>query len=150
MSDCARRWRLPPAVGPFPLSWLNELPGVAHHVTGRALPRINAHSLRPAAAWWLKPRFDGVRMQAGRRVLGVMTRGNQVGVELNTGLRVYDHVLLATGYKLDISKLGILAPDLLQRIVGCRRFADASGRLQVERARACISSAPAPPQASVR
>ena len=81
------------------------------------LPRINAHSLRPAAAWWLKPRFDGVRLQAGRRVLGVMTRGNQVGVELNTGLRVYDHVLLATGYNIDISKLGILAPDLLQRIV---------------------------------
>ena len=108
----------PSAVGPFPLSWLNELPGVAHRVTGRALPRINAYSLRPAAAWWLKPRFDGVRLQAGRRVLGVMTRGNQVGVELNTGLRVYDHVLLATGYNIDISKLGILAPDLLQRIVG--------------------------------
>ncbi len=45
-----------------------------------------------------------------------MTRGNQVGVELDTGLRVYDHVLLATGYDIDISKLRILAPDLLERI----------------------------------
>jgi cation diffusion facilitator CzcD-associated flavoprotein CzcO len=107
----------PSAVGPFPLSWLNELPGVAHRVTGRVLPRINAHSLRPAAAWWLKPRFNGVRLQAGRRILGVMTLGNQVGVELDTGLRVYDHVLLATGYDIDISKLRILAPDLLERIV---------------------------------
>jgi len=107
----------PSAVGPFPLSWLNELPGIEHRVAVSVLSWIGARSLRPAAAWWVRPRFDGVRLQSGRRIVSATTRGNQVGVELDSGLRVYDHVLLATGYKTDISRLRILAPELMREIV---------------------------------
>ena len=34
-------------------------------------------------------------------------------VMLDHGSAVFDHVLLGTGYRIDIAKLGILGPDLL-------------------------------------
>jgi hypothetical protein len=40
-------------------------------------------------------------------------------VELDDGVRSYDHVLLGTGYRIDIAKLGVLSPELLGRIA-CR------------------------------
>ena len=83
---------------------------------------INSRSLRAAAARWLEPRLDGVRVQAGRRIESATTMGNQVGLRLDNGLRVYHHVLLATGYKVDIAKLRMLPPELRRRIAradGC-------------------------------
>jgi hypothetical protein len=57
-----------------------------------------------------------VRIQAGRRIEDVKIQGNQVGLALDSGLRVYDHVLLATGYRTNIGKLRMLPRDLQQRI----------------------------------
>ena len=42
-----------------------------------------------------------------------------MAVEFDDGVRSYDHVLLGTGYRIDIAKLGVLAPELLERIA-CR------------------------------
>jgi thioredoxin reductase len=112
----ARLPRAPSAIGPPPLSLLNELPGVEHRMPDGARSWINSRSLRAAPAGWLEPRLDGVRLQAGRRIVGATTMGNQVGVKLDTGLRVYHHVVLATGYKVDIARLRILPPELRRRI----------------------------------
>jgi pyridine nucleotide-disulfide oxidoreductase len=117
--DRGWRWRLrelmqaPSAVGPFPWSWLNELPGIE-----RLLPRdlrswIAARSLRAAATRWVMPGFEGVRVLAGRTISSVSRQGDGVAVALDDGVRTYDHVLLGTGYRIDIAKLGILSPELL-------------------------------------
>jgi cation diffusion facilitator CzcD-associated flavoprotein CzcO len=108
---------LPPSgVGALPLGWLNELPGIANRAPARIRGRINEQTLRPTAADWLKRRLEGVRIQAGREIAGVIVKGNQVGVQLDNGLRVYDHVVLATGYRPDITKLRMLARELREKI----------------------------------
>jgi Pyridine nucleotide-disulphide oxidoreductase len=116
------RWQLremlqaPSAVGPFPWNWLNELPGIERRIPARLRSWIAARSLRAAAAWWLKPRFDGVRVLAGQEILGARAKGHQIEVQMADGLHGFDHVLLATGYHIDISRLGFLAPGLLAKI----------------------------------
>jgi hypothetical protein len=119
------RWRLrealqaPSAVGPFPWSWLNELPGLERLLPHELRSRIAARSLRAASARWVLPNLDGVQVLAGRTIRDVSRQGNGVAVGLDDGARTYDHVLLGTGYRIDISKLGILSGELIGR-VDCR------------------------------
>jgi hypothetical protein len=106
----------PSAVGPFPWSWLNELPGIE-----RLLPRdlrawIGARSLRAASTRWVMPGFEGVQVLAGRAIKNVFPQGNGVAIALDDGVRNYDHVLLGTGYRIDIAKLGVLSPELLGQV----------------------------------
>jgi hypothetical protein len=114
------RWRLrellqsPSAVGPFPWSWLNEFPGIERRLPRRLRSWIGARSLRAASARWVA--MDGVQVLAGRAVRSVSERGEGVAVELDDGVRAYDHVLLGTGYRIDIAKLGILSPELLESV----------------------------------
>jgi cation diffusion facilitator CzcD-associated flavoprotein CzcO len=110
----------PSALGVFPLSWLNELPGTLHRLSPPLRTLLTAGALRPAPAAWLRRRFTGVRILAGEAIRAVRTMGNQVALHLNTGLRVYDHVLLATGYRIDVARTGILSPLLARRIAGTR------------------------------
>jgi cation diffusion facilitator CzcD-associated flavoprotein CzcO len=104
------------AIGSLALSWLNARPDIMHRAPAGVRGWINARILRPAAAGWVKPLLDGMRVHAGRTILGAKIQGNQVGVALDNGLRVYDHVLLATGYRVDIGKLRMLPRELLQRV----------------------------------
>jgi cation diffusion facilitator CzcD-associated flavoprotein CzcO len=119
------RWRLrellqaPSAVGPFPWSWLNELPGIERRLPGSLRSSIAARSLRAAAARWVLAGLDGVEVKAGRAVRRVSRQGEGVAIELDDGVHSYDHVLLGTGYRIDIAKLGVLSPDLLGQ-VACR------------------------------
>jgi cation diffusion facilitator CzcD-associated flavoprotein CzcO len=101
------------AVGPFPLNKLTEFPGLVHGMPQNLRLWFNARSLRPAAAGWLKPRFDNVRINADRAILGARVQDSRVRLDLDHGAASFDHVLLATGYRIDISRLGILAPELL-------------------------------------
>jgi cation diffusion facilitator CzcD-associated flavoprotein CzcO len=109
----------PSAVGPLPWSWLNEWPGLEHRLPDELRSRIASRSLRAAAAWWLLPRMEGVQVCAGRVVKSVRRQGSMIALEFNDGVRTYDHVLLGTGYRIDISKLGVLAPKLMSAIA-CR------------------------------
>jgi hypothetical protein len=116
------RWRLrellqaPSAVGSFPWSWLNELPGIERRLPSNLRSWIGVRSLRAAAARWLMLGLDGVQVLAGRAIRNVSRRGEGVAVELDDGARSYDHVLLGTGYRIDIAKLGLLAPELIGNI----------------------------------
>jgi hypothetical protein len=106
----------PSAVGPFPLNWVCEVPGVVHRFPGPLKHRFTTRSSRAGAAGWLLPRFDGVRVNPGRTIRGAREVADRVELELDNGNTRYDHVLLATGYRIDIAKLGVIAPSLLRRI----------------------------------
>ena len=103
----------PSGVGPFPLNWLAERPDVAHAMPAEMRTRFAARCLRPGAAAWLRPRFAGVRVLAGERVHSAVVAGERIALMLDRGTAVFDHVLLGTGYKIDVAKLGILDADLL-------------------------------------
>jgi FAD-dependent urate hydroxylase len=107
-----QRLASPSGVGPFPLNWLAETPDLAHAMPVEMRTRFNARCLRPGAAAWLRPRFGGVRVLAGERVHSAVVAGERIALMLDHGTAVFDHVLLGTGYKIDVAKLGILDADL--------------------------------------
>jgi hypothetical protein len=123
-TDTPRGWhgrisalaRTPVAVGPVPLNLINEVPDLEHRISKRTLSWINRCSLRPRPASWLKPRLAGVGIEQGRQILSVTAKGTQVVLQLNRESRVYDHVFLATGYKINVAKLKLLPADLQRRI----------------------------------
>jgi cation diffusion facilitator CzcD-associated flavoprotein CzcO len=107
----------PSAIGPFPLSWLVEFPGILRRLPPHMRSRINIRSLRPAATAWLRPRAEGMRINAGRIVVEARAQGAKIALRLDDrSVSIVDHTVLATGYRVDVGKLGIIAPELLQRI----------------------------------
>ncbi len=102
------------AVGPFPLNWLAEYPAVVHLLPHDVRAWFNTRSLRAGAAGWLLPRFTGGRVNAGRKLMGASATRDRITLHLDNGSAEFDHVLLATGYRIDVSRLGILAPNVLR------------------------------------
>jgi len=88
----------------------------------RMLPRalqtkLWKRSVRPAGARWLVNRLQEVPIRLGRTVAAVGPIREGVQVRLDDGSeRSVDHILLGTGYKVDISKYEFLAPQLAQSI----------------------------------
>jgi cation diffusion facilitator CzcD-associated flavoprotein CzcO len=116
------RWRLrelltaPSAIGPFPFNWAAELPGLARHLPLESRKWFSDRALRAGAARWLLPRFDGIRINTGRTIAGTRLQSGRVQLQLDEGTSNCDHLLLATGYRIDLSKIGVLAPGLLEQI----------------------------------
>ncbi len=100
------------------------MPDAASLMPAALRMRFNARCLRPGAAGWLRSRFDGVRVLAGEHIHAAVVTGERIALMLDHGSAVFDHVLLGTGYRIDIAKLGILGPDLLRK-VACRDGAPA-------------------------
>jgi FAD-dependent urate hydroxylase len=109
----------PSGVGPFPLNWMVEIPGVVHRLPDDIRTAFNAASLKAGAAGWLRPRFDGVRVIAGSQLSSAAEKAGRIELTIERRPSVYDHVLLGTGYKIEIAKAGIFAPSLLGAI-SCR------------------------------
>jgi len=88
----------------------------------RRLPRglqtkLWKRSVRPAGARWLVKRLQDVPIRLGRSVVSVIPVGDQVKLRMDDGSeRTVHHVLLGTGYRVDISKYKFLAPELVQSI----------------------------------
>lgn len=106
----------PSEVGPFPLSWLVEVPGVVRRLPAKYRDEFTRRCLKAGAAAWLRSRFAGVRCNPGRTILDARILGGRIALDLDDGARTFDHVLLGTGYRVDISRLGVLAPQLRERI----------------------------------
>jgi cation diffusion facilitator CzcD-associated flavoprotein CzcO len=108
-----KRLAAPSGVGPFPFNWLAERPDLAHAMPAEMRARFSARCLRPGAAGWLLPRFTGVRALTGERIHSAVVTGERIALMLDHGTAVFDHVLLGTGYKIDVARLGILDADVL-------------------------------------
>ena len=110
-----------PDVGPAFISH-----AVARPSLYRLLPRWlqdswRAKSIRPNGVGWLKPRLQNVTISTGLAVLSASVRGNQVDLQLGDGSHeLVDHVLMATGYRIDVKKYEFLSASLVSalRLVG--------------------------------
>lgn len=109
----------PSGVGPFPLNWFVEAPNLVSWLPGDTRAAFNATCLRAAAAGWLRPQFGGVRVTTGIEIIEAFPRGDGIELRFARGSAAFDRVVLATGYKIDIAKIGILSPGLLSAIA-CR------------------------------
>jgi cation diffusion facilitator CzcD-associated flavoprotein CzcO len=106
----------PSAVGPFPLSWLVEFPAIAQHMPFAMRDWFNKRCLKSGAAGWLKPRFDAVKRNEGRAIIGARANAGRITLDLDNGSRSFDHAILGTGYRIDVSRLDFLSPQLLASI----------------------------------
>jgi hypothetical protein len=115
-------WRLhkamlsPSGVGPFPIGWLAEAPDLVRRLPAGLKAQFTARCLRPGAAAWVRSRFDGVRCNPGRTILAARAAGEGVALQLDNGVREFDHVLLATGYRIDIARMPFLSPKLIHKV----------------------------------
>ena len=108
---------IPPSqVGPFPFNWLVEAPGGVSYLSERLRDRLNEHCLRATAALWLRSRLQHVPVHETSRILDARRDGDRIALRLDNGTRRVDHVLLATGYRIDIDKMNILDPSVRSRM----------------------------------
>ena len=72
---------------------------------------------KPVGAYWLPPRLKGVQVRTSVSVAGVARAGTGLKLSLSDGTSdQVDLVVLATGYKIDISKYHILDSSLRQHV----------------------------------
>ncbi|MEV4555461.1 FAD-dependent oxidoreductase [Kitasatospora sp. NPDC049285] len=112
----ATRLRSPVSpLGPgWPLMAFSRAPAAFRHLPDGTREHYVRTVLGPAGAWWLRERVDGV--------LPVVTGRELAGADLNGAVRLSltgpggpveaDHVLVATGFRVDVSRLAILDPSL--------------------------------------
>ena len=113
-----RRLLYPPTdVGPPGLNQLIARPHLFRLLPRRLQTTWAYRAIRPAAATWLRDRMDGVRVTTGRRVTRAATRGDMARIELDDGTwREVGHVILGTGFQVDVSCYDFLGPQLLQNL----------------------------------
>jgi cation diffusion facilitator CzcD-associated flavoprotein CzcO len=107
----------PAEVGPAGISRVVSAPDWYRRLPRAVQDRWAVRSLRPAGAAWLQPRLEGVPITLSSEVVRADEREGGVDLLLADGShRHADHVLLATGYRVDISKYSFLPQGLLERI----------------------------------
>ena len=104
-------------VGPAGISRLVAMPHVFRRFPRRFQDRTAYRAIRPAGAGWLRPRLVGVPITLGRHIVSATVQGSQLHLKLDDGTdRLIDHALLATGYRVDVSRYDFLSESLSKRL----------------------------------
>ncbi len=107
----------PTDVGPLWYSRLVSQPDAFRRLPVAAQTRIARRCIRPAGAHWLKPRIATSRLSLGRTVEQIVLNNGRVELQLDDGSRRdVDHVLLGTGYRVDLRRYTMLSPRLVQEV----------------------------------
>jgi NADPH-dependent 2,4-dienoyl-CoA reductase/sulfur reductase-like enzyme len=104
-------------VGPPGLNWIVSTPGLFKKFPQSLQEKIAYRSIRPAGAAWLVSRMRDARITVGTTVGSAKPSGDQINLELSDGTsRRVDHVMLATGYQVDISRYEFLSSEILRGV----------------------------------
>ena len=107
----------PTDVGPAGISQVVARPDLVRKFPRSVQDWLRKRSIRPAGARWLVTRLENVPTHLGRSVVSAVPAGERIRVKLDDGSqRTFDHILLGTGYRVDVSKYDFLAPKLAQSI----------------------------------
>src|SRR5258708_5118165 len=101
-------------VGPAGVSRIVAIPDSVKYFPRFMQNRFRTRSLRPAGARWLIDRMKDVKITTSRHVKYAEQKGDALQLQLNDGsIQEVDHVVLGTGYKVDVSRYPFLSPDLI-------------------------------------
>ncbi|MFZ3367745.1 MAG: hypothetical protein WA239_11570, partial [Candidatus Sulfotelmatobacter sp.] len=104
-------------VGPAGISRLVSMPHLFRRFPRSFKDRTAYRAIRPAGAGWLQPRIAGLPITLGRRVKSAAVAGSQLRLRLDDGTeRLVDHALLATGFRVDVSRYPFLSPSLSKQL----------------------------------
>jgi FAD-dependent urate hydroxylase len=105
----------PTDVGPAGISQLVARPDMLRRLPRGLQDRLRKRAVRPAGARWLVSRLQDVPVRLGRSVVAAEATGERVKVRIDDGSeRTVDHLLLGTGYHVDVSKYEFLSSELAQ------------------------------------
>jgi len=104
-------------VGPAGISRLVAAPNLLRQIPLKLRDRIRVRAVRPAGSRWLPARLEQVKLTTGRFVTEANSVGQVVELKLDDGSRrLVDHVLLGTGYSVDIARYRFMSPDLVRQV----------------------------------
>jgi FAD-dependent urate hydroxylase len=104
-------------VGPAGISRLVAMPHLFRRFPRKFQSRTAYRAIRPAVAGWLRPRLTKMSITLGRAVVSADNKGSQLRLKLDDGTeRNVDHALLATGFRVDVSRYPFLSPELLKGV----------------------------------
>jgi FAD-dependent urate hydroxylase len=107
----------PTDVGPAGISQLVARPNYFRMLPRSIQDPIARRSIRPAGAGWLRPRLEGTAIHLACAILSAIPAGGQLRLQISDGsTRMVDHLLFATGYRVDLDRYGFFAPELLAAI----------------------------------
>jgi cation diffusion facilitator CzcD-associated flavoprotein CzcO len=107
----------PTDVGPAGISQLMARPDLLKYLPRPVQDKLRRRSTRPAGARWLVDRLQPVRINLGCSIESVRCQGEQVRLHLGDGSeRIADHVLLGTGFHIDVSKYRFLDANLIREM----------------------------------
>jgi len=107
----------PTDVGPAGISQLMARPDLLRMLPRSVQDKLRKRAVRPAGSRWLVKRLEKVPIRLGCTVASVTPSGERVKVRLDDGSdRTIDHVLLGTGYRVDISNYEFLSQGLQDSI----------------------------------
>ena len=118
----ARLRRPHSALGSGLRTWgMARMPGAVRRLPVTRRAHLVRATLGPAGAWWLRDRFEGiVPVSLGATVADAQAghaSGAGVQLKLSTGEFIEaDHVISATGYRVDLDRLPLLDRELRDRV----------------------------------
>jgi thioredoxin reductase len=107
----------PTEVGPRGLNWVAALPDLFRSTPRPLRAPLARRCIRPAGADWLRDRLAEVPISEGRCVRRAAAVNAHVRLELDdSSERSVDHVLLATGYRVDVGRYPFLSPEVVRAL----------------------------------
>jgi len=104
-------------VGPVGISRLVAAPNLMRQFPLALRDKIRTRAVRPAGSQWLPARLERVKITTGCFVTSATFLGEQTELALSDGSRrTVDHVLLGTGYSVDISKYKFLSSQMVSQL----------------------------------
>ena len=117
-----RRRRLKLSVAPTDLggpkaSWLSASPDIFRRFPRSFQETIAFRAIGPAGGHWLRDRVEGIPIAAGRSLEAVKAQNGNLKLTLSDGSDLeVDHLLLGTGYEIDVRKYEFLGTELADAI----------------------------------
>jgi FAD-dependent urate hydroxylase len=107
----------PTDVGPPGLNLIVAMPNLFKRLPRPLQEKIAYRCIRPAGTGWLLPRLRHVKITTGIGISSARRIGEHVSLDLSDGgKRCVDHVMLATGYQVDVSRYEFFSAGLLKAL----------------------------------
>lgn len=107
----------PTDVGPLWYSRLVAVPGLFRQLPRELQDKIAARSIRPACSNFVRVRLDDVRQTTATEVRRAEQHGDGLRLTLSDGTtREVDHLMLGTGYRIDVARYPFLTPGMLIKL----------------------------------
>jgi thioredoxin reductase len=118
-------------VGSPPFNQIVARPNLFRRLSDGVRTWIDRRTMRASVAGWVRPRLANVRTSHLREVRTAKLNGDRVSLKLDDSTeRTVDHVVLATGFKIDLARLPFLAPALLKAITRVNGYPQLNGVLE--------------------